>query len=233
MDDAVMTSCLHTFCRECILHVFGQSRRAACPLCRTVVARADLTTLPKSSRFNINLDDPAACHSSAKIDALISELRAGFEQEEGERAAAAAAAAAAATIATAATAPTAPTAAAAFADPHSLADLAASPPNGVTSAAAAGLSGPPTGIIPERRPLKCVIFSQWNGMLDLVEAAIRRELGVRTVRLDGSLSLDKRRGVLAAFRDEPGMRIMLLSLRAGNVGLNLTAAQKVYLLDPW
>lgn len=181
MEDAVMTSCLHTFCRECILHVIGEARRAACPLCRAVVGRADLTTLPRASRFNVDLDDPATCHSSAKIDALISELRAGFAQEETDRSAA----------------------------------------------------GQPESETAARRPLKAVIFSQWNGMLDLVEAAIRRELGVRTVRLDGSLSLDRRRAVLAAFRQDDSVKLMLLSLRAGNVGLNLTAAQRVYLLDPW
>ena len=58
-------------------------------------------------------------------------------------------------------------------------------------------------------------------------------LGVRTVRLVGAMSLDQRREALAAFREDRRVRVMLLSLRAGNVGLNLTAARRVFLLDPW
>ena len=189
IDDAVLTSCLHTFCRECILHVFGEAKRAACPLCRTVIIRGELTTLPRSSRFTVDLNDGTACASSAKIDALLSELRAEFEREKSE------------------------------------AQTAARKPDGGKDADDE-LGG-------SRRPLKAVVFSQWVGMLDLVEAAIARELSVKTVRLDGSLSLDRRREVLAAFREDPKVRVMLLSLRAGNVGLNLTSAQRVYLLDPW
>ncbi|EOD08047.1 hypothetical protein EMIHUDRAFT_414962 [Emiliania huxleyi CCMP1516] len=70
-------------------------------------------------------------------------------------------------------------------------------------------------------------------MLDLAERAVQRELGVRTVRLVGAMSLDQRREALAAFREDRRVRVMLLSLRAGNVGLNLTAARRVFLLDPW
>mmetsp|Transcript_8613 Transcript_8613/g.27571 ORF Transcript_8613/g.27571 Transcript_8613/m.27571 type:complete len:124 (+) Transcript_8613:169-540(+) len=47
------------------------------------------------------------------------------------------------------------------------------------------------------------------------------------------MSLDQRREALAAFREDRRVRVMLLSLRAGNVGLNLTAARRVFLLDPW
>ena len=53
------------------------------------------------------------------------------------------------------------------------------------------------------------------------------------VRLDGSMSAEERRKALRRFREERGVRVLLLSLKAGGVGLNLTAARRVYLLDPW
>ena len=53
------------------------------------------------------------------------------------------------------------------------------------------------------------------------------------VRLDGSMSAEERRKALRRFREERGVRVLLLSLKAGGVGLNLTAATRVYLLDPW
>ena len=53
------------------------------------------------------------------------------------------------------------------------------------------------------------------------------------VRLDGSMTAEERRKALRRFREERGVRVLLLSLKAGGVGLNLTAATRVYLLDPW
>ena len=47
------------------------------------------------------------------------------------------------------------------------------------------------------------------------------------------MSLDERQRTLRRFREDRSVRVMLLSLRAASVGLNLTAARRVYLLDPW
>ena len=47
------------------------------------------------------------------------------------------------------------------------------------------------------------------------------------------MSAEERRVALRRFREERGVRVLLLSLKAGGVGLNLTAATRVYLLDPW
>jgi SNF2 family DNA or RNA helicase len=81
-------------------------------------------------------------------------------------------------------------------------------------------------------PAKAVIFSQWTGMLDLVETALEGR-GWGYVRLDGGTSHAQRREVLQEFASNPRVRVMVLSLRAGGVGLNLTAANMVILLDPW
>lgn len=69
---------------------------------------------------------------------------------------------------------------------------------------------------PER---KCLFISQWTFMLDLLQFPLR-ERGVKFVRLDGSLSQKQRERVLNTFENED-TTVMLLSMKAGGLGLNL------------
>jgi superfamily II DNA or RNA helicase len=77
---------------------------------------------------------------------------------------------------------------------------------------------------------KAIVFSQWTSLLDLTEPSLR-EAGIEFTRLDGSTR--DRAGVVRCFQDEAGPPVMLVSLKAGGTGLNLTAADHVFLLDPW
>lgn len=77
---------------------------------------------------------------------------------------------------------------------------------------------------------RALVFSQWTSLLDLIEPHLDAAK-VKFVRLDGS-TVD-RAGVVNAFQAEEGPPIMLLSLKAGGTGLNLTAADHVFLVDPW
>lgn len=77
---------------------------------------------------------------------------------------------------------------------------------------------------------KCIVFSQWTSLLDLVEPMLG-ELGVPWLRLDGTTR--DRAGIVTSFQDPLGPPILLSSLKAGGTGLNLTAADHVFLLDPW
>jgi len=77
---------------------------------------------------------------------------------------------------------------------------------------------------------RALVFSQWTSFLDLVEPALAAA-EIPSVRLDGS-TVD-RAGVVARFQADDGPPVMLLSLKAGGTGINLTAADHVYLLDPW
>jgi len=77
---------------------------------------------------------------------------------------------------------------------------------------------------------KALVFSQWTSLLDLVEPHLTAA-GITYNRLDGS-TVD-RGAVVNAFQADNGPAVMLLSLKAGGVGLNLTAADHVFLLDPW
>jgi len=77
---------------------------------------------------------------------------------------------------------------------------------------------------------KALVFSQWTGLLDRVEPYLRRA-GLDFVRLDGSTR--DRGAVVDRFQAEDGPPVMLVSLKAGGTGLNLTAADHVFMLDPW
>ncbi|WP_164019758.1 DEAD/DEAH box helicase [Pyxidicoccus trucidator] len=77
---------------------------------------------------------------------------------------------------------------------------------------------------------KALVFSQWTSMLDLIEPALK-EADIGYIRLDGSTS--NRGAVAASFQDPNGPPVMLISLKAGATGLNLTAADHVFLVDPW
>lgn len=77
---------------------------------------------------------------------------------------------------------------------------------------------------------RSLVFSQWTSLLDLVEPRLA-ESGLSFCRIDGSTK--DRSSVVDAFQREGGADVMLLSLKAGGVGLTLTAADHVYILDPW
>jgi len=77
---------------------------------------------------------------------------------------------------------------------------------------------------------KALVFSQWTSLLDLVEPHLTAA-NLRFERLDGSTR--DRAAVVANFQAESGPPVLLTSLKAGGTGLNLTAADHVFLLDPW
>ncbi|CAI0415341.1 unnamed protein product [Linum tenue] len=81
-------------------------------------------------------------------------------------------------------------------------------------------------------PIKTIIFSQWTGMLDLVEMALNQSC-LQYRRLDGTMNLNVRDRAVKDFNTDPEVTVMLMSLKAGNLGLNMVAACHVILLDLW
>ena len=77
---------------------------------------------------------------------------------------------------------------------------------------------------------KALVFSQWTSLLDRVEPVLTRA-GIPFTRLDGSTR--DRGAVVERFQSESGPPVLLISLGAGGLGLNLTAADHVFILDPW
>ncbi|MBY0529744.1 MAG: DEAD/DEAH box helicase [Rhabdochlamydiaceae bacterium] len=82
--------------------------------------------------------------------------------------------------------------------------------------------------IAEKR--KVLIYSQFTQMLHLIEKELQ-ERNIAYVYLDGSTK--DREQPVSRFQEDPEMQVFLISLKAGGVGLNLTAADYVFLYDPW
>ncbi|MCD2421684.1 SNF2 family helicase [Niabella pedocola] len=77
---------------------------------------------------------------------------------------------------------------------------------------------------------KILVFSQFVGMLDLIKAELER----RNIPFEYLTGQTKDRGAkVHHFQTNEQVRVFLISLKAGGVGLNLTAADYVYLVDPW
>ena len=79
---------------------------------------------------------------------------------------------------------------------------------------------------------KVLIFSQFLGMLGLIKEHMEKE-GVSYVYFDGSSTANERENAINKFQNDPECRVFLISLKAGGIGLNLTAADYVYIVDPW
>jgi non-specific serine/threonine protein kinase len=79
---------------------------------------------------------------------------------------------------------------------------------------------------------KALIFSQFLGMLALIKEKLV-ELGVKFEYFDGSTTATERERAIQSFQNNDEVRVFLISLKAGGVGLNLTAADYVYIVDPW
>ncbi|KAL6568732.1 hypothetical protein OROHE_004416 [Orobanche hederae] len=83
-----------------------------------------------------------------------------------------------------------------------------------------------------RGPEKAIVFSQWTSMLDLVEMSLKKSC-ISYRRLDGTMSIAARDKAVKDFNTNPEVDVMLMSLKAGNLGLNMVAACRVILLDLW
>ncbi|MBC7936822.1 MAG: SNF2 helicase associated domain-containing protein [Rhizobacter sp.] len=79
---------------------------------------------------------------------------------------------------------------------------------------------------------KALIFSQFLGMLGLIREKLK-EQNIPFEYFDGSTSATDREKAIQNFQNNDECRVFLISLKAGGVGLNLTAADYVYIVDPW
>lgn len=80
---------------------------------------------------------------------------------------------------------------------------------------------------------KVLIFSQFKGMMTLIGDKLRQEK-IKYFRFDGDTPLSERKDLIDEFQNEDSdVNLFLISLKAGNAGITLTAASYVFLIDPW
>lgn len=84
---------------------------------------------------------------------------------------------------------------------------------------------------PQEPPFKSVVFSGWTSHLDLIELALK-EANIKFTRLDGSMTRQARTAAMDTFREDRNIHVILVSITAGGLGLNLTAGNNVYVMEP-
>jgi len=84
----------------------------------------------------------------------------------------------------------------------------------------------------QKKKEKSIVFSQFTSFFDLLEIPLNHK-GMKFLRYDGRLSQKQKEKVLKEFSESQDKLVLLMSLKAGGVGLNLTAASNVFLMDPW
>lgn len=84
---------------------------------------------------------------------------------------------------------------------------------------------------PHEPPYKSVVFSGWTSHLDLIQLALDNA-GISWCRLDGKMTRMARTQAMDTFRENPDVHVILVSIMAGGLGLNLTTANTVYVMEP-
>jgi SNF2 family DNA or RNA helicase len=80
---------------------------------------------------------------------------------------------------------------------------------------------------------KVIIFSQFLGTMDLLSKEFKKK-GILFLSFSGSTNVEKRMQLVTEFQeDNSNIQVFLLSLKAGNSGINLTKANYVFLVEPW
>ncbi|CAK7222539.1 hypothetical protein SEUCBS140593_004933 [Sporothrix eucalyptigena] len=78
---------------------------------------------------------------------------------------------------------------------------------------------------------KCIVFSTWRLTLDLIQRGLD-QFRIPCLRFDGKVPQKDRQPVVDRFRNDCSIRVLLLTLSCGAVGLTLTAATRAYLVEP-
>ncbi|XP_017845596.1 transcription termination factor 2-like [Drosophila busckii] len=78
---------------------------------------------------------------------------------------------------------------------------------------------------------KIIVVSQWTKFLSIVKLYLE-QMHLEILQYNGKMKTNERDQTLKEFKDNPNKRILLLSIKAGGVGLNLTTANHMLLLDP-
>ena len=80
---------------------------------------------------------------------------------------------------------------------------------------------------------KTLIFTQYKEMGDILCKVINQECGTDPLFFHGSLTVPQREELIERFQTDPEAKVMILSLKAGGTGLNLTSATNVIHYDLW
>ncbi|WFD33700.1 1-phosphatidylinositol 4-kinase [Malassezia cuniculi] len=199
----VVTQCQHLFCARCLPVT---DRTASCPYCHTVLSLGKDTVL-LHPEDEIRAEGKAKSDKeftwSTKLHALVRDLLPFSRCNPNSR----------------------------NYDPNAPV-LDHVVPEGGSTDSENGAAQIELRVVDKAVPIKSVVFSQWTRMLAKIGTALENSR-INYVRLDGTMSRTQRQASLSQFEEDPGIEVLLVSLRAGGFGLNLVSACRAYLMDPY
>ncbi|PWN49493.1 hypothetical protein IE53DRAFT_380504 [Violaceomyces palustris] len=209
MATCYLPKCMHSGCKECILSFLqgceDREEEPSCPTCRVGPVSAEDLIEAVRTRKRKNAIIEAIEGGGEQSPAVAGEGEGGEEEKEGDLP---------------------------DSSQHSQPAIFFRKNDFRTSTKLEALIEHLNELRIEEPNFKGVIFSQFTSFLDLVEVVLKRNRH-SFVRLDGTTSQKDREEVIKTFEREKRSMLFLISLRAGGVGLNLTSANKVWLLDCW
>ncbi|KAK9064239.1 hypothetical protein SSX86_015619 [Deinandra increscens subsp. villosa] len=198
-EDAVVTTCEHVFCNQCILeHLSSDDSQCPSSECKELLNRSSVfckSTLTVSINDHGSMESKVMepCLSNKPVNSLKIEAAKALDSSKIRAAI------------------------------EVLQSIAKPKVITVNDAKNEGVSA-----VRE----KAIVFSQWTGMLDLLEVCLKNSsIGYR--RLDGTMSVVARDKAVKDFNTLPEVTVIIMSLKAASLGLNMVAACHVILLDLW
>jgi DNA repair protein RAD5 len=224
--DAVVTNCAHIFCRDCLVDFLRtndatknpknptalkgmQCPDGQCPSCQSEIEASKIIALSKSEEGKTTTSFLTNMNKQSLTSRLVMKNNPSDTMKE-----------------------------------NNARKVLENAVNGAESSKLAAVVQELHNVWKEDPGSKVLIFSQFLGFLDLMETALR-EGGIPFGRLDGKLSLQQRVSALEAFKQRHEIQasgprpltakqrigsVMLVSMKTGGVGLNLTAASTVFIV---
>ncbi|CAA0825121.1 SNF2 domain-containing protein / helicase domain-containing protein / zinc finger protein-related [Striga hermonthica] len=212
-EDAVVTLCGHVFCHQCICeHLIGDSTQCPSKKCKTHLSMAcvfSMNTLRIALSDQPSTEDTASCtdHEVAEV----SELQSSRCPQDSSKIKAALDL---------------------LLSVSSRTNFAAQSESSQESCASDRDNNVNSDNSGKVMTEKAIVFSQWTGMLDLLEACLK-STSIEYRRLDGTMPVAARDRAVKDFNSLPQVSVMIMSLKAASLGLNMVAACNVLLLDLW
>ncbi|KAM7525122.1 hypothetical protein LguiA_015024 [Lonicera macranthoides] len=225
-EDAVVTSCGHVFCNQCISeHLTGDDKQCPTTNCNAHLSKSSSVFSRTALKSSLS-DQPGQGSSSADCSSSVltetiepcsssssfnsSKIRAALEVLQS--------------LSKPRDLSTSRTSSLISVDGHAPCLENSSDVNG-------NLDGVPKELVSVAGE-KAIVFSQWTGMLDLLEACLKSS-SIQYRRLDGTMTVVARDKAVKDFNTLPEVSVMIMSLKAASLGLNMVAACHVLLLDLW
>lgn len=233
-EDAVVTSCGHVFCNQCICeHLSGDDTHCPTANCKTHLRTSllfSIATLRSSLFDEPTMENSSDCSSiemgeghepfsssrlygSSKINVVLEVLQSLTRQPDCTK----------------------ESCSSSVDDGTPITENNANLHSGMSfenlhndENAVDGVSNDSATVVGE----KAIVFSQWTRMLDLLEDCLKNS-SIQYRRLDGTMSVAARDKAVKDFNSLPEVSVMIMSLKAASLGLNMVAACHVILLDLW